>query len=235
LEPDRWPTVISSLNELLNAQVALLLKVSLQSQRQPWLVPIAFPSEALASYGGHWANEDPWYAGAVRQRRVRTGLASLDDHFVDRRDFLRTSFFNEFLDRFDMDRLMNLVLKAPLTREQPEFGPTALSFLRARGREGFSVRELELLKRLSPHLVLAARNSESAAAAAMRISNSTQLQALNSVTYAVFGVLGDGRVIFANSAGEATLRAEQWVRQREGLLTAGSRILNPKILEDALG
>jgi DNA-binding CsgD family transcriptional regulator len=152
---------------------------------------------------------------------VATGESLLDRH-----EFLRSGFFNEFLKPYDIDRFMNVVLRAP-----PASGrvPDALfSFYRGINRCAFSRDDVALLQRIAPHLVLATKNSifiQSMIAARDALG-----QAIDSMTVATFSMDRDGRICIANDAAEDEFRRAEFLRVINGQICAAESVRDARAL-----
>lgn len=158
--------------------------------------------------------------------RFGVGLVSVDSQLVDQGEFGHSVFYNEYLKRFDIERMMNICLAGP----DPDagYGPIAMNFYRGIGKEPFSTREVELLTHLAPHLTMAAQNYW--AAQSLRLRANAQDSALNALTSAVFGVDAAGCVIFMNSSGEELTRQKRWLQLNDGVLEpAKSTVTSPEL------
>lgn len=215
LATDGWTRIVNEVSQALSAETASLVRPSNAATIKPWCHLLERDVTFMSGYMEQWGVHDVWYQGAVRNRRIGVGLINVDNQFVDRREFQRSPFFNEFLRRFDIDRMMNVCLIAP--EPGRGYGPVAMSFYRGVGKESFSTKKAALLSHLAPHLTVAARNYW--AAQALRPLISAQANALDAVTSAVFAINHSGQLMFSNHVGEEMIRQAAWVRVSNGDLT----------------
>lgn len=215
LTTDGWAPIVNEVSQALSAETASLVRPSNAATIKPWCHLLERDITFISGYMEQWGVHDVWYQGAVRNRRIGVGLINVDSQFVDRREFQRSPFFNEFLRRFDIDRMMNVCLIAP--EPGRGYGPVAMSFYRGVGKESFSTKEAGLLSHLAPHLTVAARNYWTVQS--LRLMTSAQANALDAVTSAVFAINGSGQVMFSNHLGEEMIRQAAWVRVSNGVLT----------------
>ncbi len=225
-----WESIGDTLRRALSADSALLLRVGTKDNPEPWTRLIGFNPESIAPYASHWARQDLWYRGAIERQRVAVGMVSLDDQLIDRREFRASAFFNEFLRDFDTDRMINVCLIGPA--QEAGYGAGALSFYRGVGKDPFSEEDAGLLSRVAPHLTIAAQNYWSARSCG--VLQAAYPQALNAVGSALFVVQGNGRLIFANAAGEMLCRERKWVQLSNQHIIAAKNLRQPKALSDAI-
>lgn len=126
--------------------------------------------------------------------------------------------------------MMNICLAAP--DPAAGYGPIALSFYRAVGKEPFSTEEAALVSRLAPHLTVATQNYWTAQS--LRLLNDGYRSAVDAVTSAAFGIDAAGRVVFANQAGEELAREMRWVHVLSGILRPAKGLLEGDALAKAL-
>lgn len=214
LGADGWTRIVNELSQVLSAEAASLVKPTDRAMVKPFCHLFERDTSYVRDYMEHWAAHDCWYQGALRHRRIGVGMVNLDTQLIDPGDFERTPFFNDYLRKFDIKRMMNVCLAAPDRQEGT--GPVALSFYRGLRKDSFSATECALLSHLAPHLMVAAQNYW--AAQSLRLLASVRGNALDSVTSAVFAVDRPGRLIFANRLGIELLRKNQWVRLANGAL-----------------
>lgn len=214
LAEDGWTRILNDVSKALSAEAASLVRPAHAATIKPFGHLLGREANYVRDYKNHWAQHDCWYEGAVRNRRTAVGMVNVDSQLIDRRDFQRAPFFQDFLRHFEIDRMMNVCLTAP--DPDGDFGPVALSLYRGLGEESFSAIECGILSRLAPHLMVAARNYW--AAQSLRLLTSARANALDAVTAAVFAVNQSGQLMFANMLGEELIRQSAWVRVSHGRL-----------------
>jgi len=214
LAEDGWTRILKDVAQAVSAESASLVRPTHPATVKPFTLLLERDASWARDYEDHWAQHDCWYEGAVRSRRTRVGMVNVDSQLIDRRDFVRLPFFQDFVKHFDIDRMMNVCLTAP--DPDGHHGPVALSLYRGLGKESFSATEASLLSRLAPHLTAAARNHW--AAQSLRLLASAQANALDAVTAAIFALNQSGQLIFANRLGDELIRQSAWIRVLHGRL-----------------
>jgi DNA-binding CsgD family transcriptional regulator len=230
LDEEGWSRVIRDLSHTFGARGAALVRPARAASIKPSASLFEFDAAFIRQYIEHWGHHDVWYQGAVRNGRIGVGLVNLDDQLIDRKEFGRSGFFNDYLRPMDMDRMMNLCLAAP----DPNgcYGPTAMSFYRGIGKEPFSSEDAALFSRLAPHLTVAVQNFW--AARSLRLLNDVYHSAIDAVSSAVFGIDPSRRVVFLNRAGDEIARQARWLQVVNGALCPARGILEAGWLAKAL-
>ena len=220
LAPDGWSRVGRELLKVLSAESGIGLRVSSHANPEPWAVLLNFDPGAGAAYAEHWGQFDPWYRGALRTGRIQTGLVSVDNQLVRQGEFESSAFFNDYLRPLDIGRMIQVCLAGS---EPDGFGKASLNLYRGVGKAQFSSEDVKLLSILAPHLTVSARNYWTAES--LRLLTSTQTNALDALTSAVFAIDRAGRLLFSNKLGEELIRQERWVRVLKGALVPDPTIL----------
>jgi len=229
LEPANWDRIAADICRLLDADRATLFAIP-RDNRQYWRTAINFDPDALHDYATEHVAHDVWLQGTLQSGRNWTGVVTTGEQLIERRTFLNTPFFNDYLKRYDMDRFINVVLQGP---PNPGLTPDVLlSVFRGLGREEFGSREMAILEHLSPHLTLAARNCI-AAVSLLNAGNTLDL-AVDSLSVAVLALAVDRHLCGANSAGEQLLREQLVARVIHGRIMPGTHLRNPATLEHVL-
>lgn len=139
-------------------------------------------------------------------------LVACQDYISDR-DVARSEFYQDYqLPTAGLRYLMG----ARLTR--PGSSETLLGLLRASGRSPFSDHDRETATSLIPHLHRAINLWQDAKVLHQDAALGNEL--MEQLGLAVFGLDKDGRVVYANQAGEALLRAGSSLRIKHGQLAA---------------
>jgi DNA-binding CsgD family transcriptional regulator len=215
LDPRSWLQTVGEIRNLIGADRAVLHNPTAAGDY--WRYQHGLDSGELEAYSANWAAQDLWVDGAFKRGKMRTGCVQADDDLVERNRFLGSPFFNEFLRTYDMDRMMCVCLQEPLPH-----APSALvtmAFMRVCSEPGFSQQQVELLRRVTPHLVVAVSNFQRSRALALK--SRALSSAADSVNAPLFGVDRRGKLVFANAAGDAELRSARWLRLVNSELVAG--------------
>ena len=228
LTQDSWAQIVSDLCDALHARGASLVRPVRDPYFQPSATLFEFDSVFVKQYAEYWGRHDVWYQGASRAGRIGVGLVNVGEQLIDYRDYKQSAFFNEYLKPMNIDRMMNVCIAAP----DSGYGPTALSFYRAVGKEAFSETEAGLLSHLAPHLGVAVQNYW--AVQSMRLLARAHADALDAITSAVFGIEPSGRVAFTNQTGNELLRQRHWMQILDGSLGPSKSLVETTHLARAL-
>src|SRR5256885_2261195 len=229
LEPDRWQQVVETMRNALNADRAFLFSVPTRRAEEFWHIGSEMDPAIGHEYAQEFAPEDVWMLEAKR-RRAQVGLISTGEELVDRSEFLRSRFFNEFLARHDIDRFLNVLLSDAPWRNAPV--PASLSFYRGLGRTAFADHERTLLGRLAPHLALALNSLWKARG--LSLQTAMLSRTLDAVTAPLFLINRLGHVVFANHVGETELRTGERLRIVDGCLAPSRAVRDPRGCVDVL-
>jgi hypothetical protein len=230
LAEDGWTTIGNDLCRLLCADSFSLVKPSGRVSIKPWVRLFRLDAVSMTAYAEYWERHDVWYERALRNGRIGVGLINVDSQLMDCRECKKTAFYNEYLRRINVDRMMNICLSTP--EQDGSYGPVAMSFYRDTGKEPFSFQESEILNRLTPHLTVAFENFW--AAQSLRLIGRAYRNAVDTVTSAVFGIDPMGRVGFANRTGEEQIRQGRWLHVRGGILVPGKGVAEANYFAKAL-
>jgi DNA-binding CsgD family transcriptional regulator len=230
LAEDAWGEIGKDLCRALGADGASLVRPNRSAAVQPWCRLFEFDPLFVKEYVEHWGRQDVWYEGAVRRGRIGVGLVNVDNQLIDRSHFLESPFYNEYLRRANIDRMMNVCLTSPAPDDS--FGPTAFSFFRGPGKDSFSSEEAGLLRHLAPHLTVAAQNYW--AAQALRRLEVGYKNATDTVTSGLFAIEFSGRLAFANQAGTELARHQRWVAVVDKVIQSAKDTLEAASLTTAL-
>jgi DNA-binding CsgD family transcriptional regulator len=230
LETDRWQHVVESVCRLVGAEQALLFSVP-QSRGLPfWNISFRMNPEVTAEYAAEFAPEDVWMLEVSNRRATRPGTIFTGEELIDRRRYLGTRFFNEFLVRHDIDRFMNLALLPSASPRAP--AAAAFSFYRGCGKDAFTHRARETLGRLTPHLISAFNSFLTIQA--LSLHNSALTKSVDAVSVPLFIVDMNRRVIFANEVAETLDNMESCLRITKGRLVPSPMVRERKTCQNAL-
>jgi len=230
LEPQGWMSVSKSIVALCDAERAAVLRVGLDAVNPPMVISTNLDQETIHEYFTTWAPHDVLYHGAARHGRIKPELVSTDEQLVERREYFSCAYFNEYLRKHDIGPQLNVCLTSP----EPSFkaGPCALTLYRGVSKEAFSKDTAAVLRRLAPHLSMAARTMWHIEA--LRMAEPIYRQALNEVRIPLFAVDLAGKLALVNSAGEGLIRAQQWVRVVGNVLAAGRGLIEADVFRETL-
>jgi len=176
----------------------------------------------LKEYSEGVVHQDVWLDAALRRGWTATGFVARGDELIERRNYLNSSFFNEFLKRYDIEQFMSASLRGPAL---PGGLPQAtLSLYRGLGKETFSDKDKALLERLVRHSAIAVGNMWRARGYA--VQEAVLGGTLDAVSMPLCICDREGRLIFSNAAGTAALQSGVWVRVTDNRLARGKRVGN---------
>jgi DNA-binding CsgD family transcriptional regulator len=230
LEPQGWQVVIQDLLNLCDAEKALMLTVGLTPAIKPWERTINFDLRTLQEYASHWASRDLLYLGAVKKGRVRPGLVSTEQELIDRREYFSSPYFNEFLKPHDIEPQLNVCL----TNAMPQFGlgPSAITLYRGVGKESFDETQASVLRRLAPHLAMAARTTWHIES--LEMAEPIYRRALDEIRVPLFALDMTGKIALVNRAGDSLIHAKRWVTVARNTLAAASGLIGSDAFRQAL-
>jgi DNA-binding CsgD family transcriptional regulator len=174
---------------------------------------VGFDPEALALYNAHYHSIDIW-ACAPRTRAVVGSDAVLpDERLVARQTLRRSEYYNDFISRSDLTRMVALAL-AP--------GPvhSGVTIFRGERDPAFGTAEVRFLDALVPHLRRALQVHDR-----LRTADDERLallECLDAVPCAVLMLDQAGRVVVANRAGTMLSVNRDGIGLIEGGLVAAS-------------
>jgi DNA-binding CsgD family transcriptional regulator/PAS domain-containing protein len=230
LETDGWQGVVESVCHATGADKGLLFSVPRTLGTTFWNVSWEMSPDVTAEYSVEFAPEDCWMLEVQSRGATSPGTLFTGEELIERRDYLNTRFFNEFLVRHDIDRFMNVALLAPM---MPRFPAAAtLSLYRGRGSESFGAIDRETLKRLTPHLIIAVSTFWRARELSLR--NALLSHTVDAVTTPLFVIDHSGRIVFANAAGESSIRTDECLRIEGRCLVPSPSVRERKVCIEAL-
>jgi len=230
LDENRWPELISELCCTMEASGTMLFSVPTARCGEFWNVLSGIDPNMPREYAREFAPEDPWALAAKHLPAPMAGRVVTGEELIDRREFIRTRFFNEFTANYDIHHFMCL-----LTREPPFRGAIpggALSFYRGESDSAFTADECTILSRLAPHLVLAIDTLSRVRALSLR--NAVMTETLDSVASAIFILDYSGRVLFENRAAQAARAEGGCVRIVSGRLEPSENVREQRSCRGAM-
>jgi DNA-binding CsgD family transcriptional regulator len=226
IEPSNWEGVIDELSHLLKADRAMLFSAPTFSAEPFWNLTRNMDPGLINDYAKGFFDQDEWLIGAHAKGRESPGIVSTGEQLLNRTAFLQSTFYNELLVRYGMDRFINVCLRGPSEYGRPP--ETALSLYREPGKDAFDDQHRALLGFLAPHLVVAIKNLWQARSLSLRTLALTR--ALDQVTIPLYSIDALGRLVDGNRAAEAAL-----VDSRCLVALNGRLIISRNVLEHERG
>jgi DNA-binding CsgD family transcriptional regulator len=230
LDPAQWPRVVDRIGRLVAAERGLLFAVPQRAGEEFWHAAANMDPRCLNDYAMEFAPEDTWMlAHRARRTPLVAGGVSTGEELVDRSQFLRSRFYNEFLNRYDIDRFLNLTLRPG----PPGAAATAtLSLYRGSGNEAFGEAERTTLARVAPHLVRALATFWTLKG--LRVQQAALAHSLDALSIELFLIDRHGYVMFANAAAESALTKGKCLKVDNRCLVASNSVRNPKACSSVL-
>jgi DNA-binding CsgD family transcriptional regulator len=222
LSDDGWSRIGDEISRALSADSASLVKPSSQPGVAPWIQLYRLDASLMNEYASYWGKHDAWYQGAKRTGRIGTGTVNVDTQLIDYSEFRKSAFYNEYLTRLGIDRMINACVGAPTA--DGFHGPVAMSFYKEPGRGPFSGQDIENLERLARHLVVAFKNYWSARQ--LDIADHICRSSIDSVTSSLFALDSNGRVIFVNSSADELVCQGRWLQIVDHALEPAKDVVN---------
>lgn len=214
--PSRWPQVLEAVSDHL-AGAAILTGI----QRLPEGIPSAMFARLDPRAVHAFQRDFGRAAGNMAGRMIgqEPGTLAIREELIDQGTYHRSPLYGDLFRHYDIDEFV----LATLVRNSEYMVPFWVS--RPTGHGGFSREQLELLRRLVPHLQRAMQiqhQLETAAAETAGLADT-----LDRLSVAVLLLDAGGMVTRTNSAAERLLRANDGLAVRNGCLTTA----NPKETE----
>lgn len=209
--PSRWPQVLEAVSDQL-AGAAILTGI----QRLPEGIPSAMfarlDPEAVQAFQRDFGQVAGNMAG--RMMRQESGTLATREELIDRGAYHRSQLYGDLFRHYDIDEFA----LTTLVRNSEYMVPFWVS--RPTGRGGFSQEQLDLLRRLVPHLRRAMQIQHQLETAAAETAGLAET--LDRLSVAVLLLDAGGAVLRTNSAAERLLRVSDGLAIRNGRLTTAS-------------
>ncbi len=214
LAPDRWTQFLEDLANVIDGHCANIAFNNPTFTDPNLSVAVRFDPEALRKYRQHYSLLDPWAIAAVRRGLLRTGVVGFGRTLIDRQDLERTEFFNDFGRGFDISGGISAIIRA----DQAVI--TSLSLSERKGGSRFGRAEVQLLRRLMPHLQRAFQVHERLGAVAQ--DRAAAEGVIDKMPFGVILLDATARTVMINRAGHEILDRRDGLMLRGTLLTAAT-------------
>jgi DNA-binding CsgD family transcriptional regulator len=230
LAPELWPQALEGIADIAGADGAALL-VQDQVDGTGSAVVARIDPAVLSLQFGYYARRNPVRPGRNRALQLSGASANwrtrvlTDEDALPKSELMRSGYYNDFLRPFGIHSGLMIGLALLETKF------ATINLLRSPRRDRFERPEIDLARRLQPHLIrafeLGRRLSET-----QRMSDSLA-QSLDASPHGIYLVDSDARVLRANRAGEALLQEGRGLSIRHGVLRTvapdGTRTLHQLI------
>ena len=214
LDPTKWTSTVPKMADLLGGMGGILAFANLNAASRT-----TSETEMVGwyDYNAGTENIDHYLAYADYDLRTAYGLSRpghvyTDREFITDREMDRNIFYQEFLRPFDMRYTVGVTLPASAGR-----GIVA-NIIRTPSQGHATEAEIRLMGMLYPHMAQAVRISEKLEQ--LSLENAALRDAFDHLADGVFITSGDGKVIVANRAADAMVKARDGLLTVSGVLTA---------------
>jgi hypothetical protein len=216
IQPEKWPQFLRKLRSVLRGGVAALLSQDMQSNDVPLLVGDGHDDAFSKSYEQYYASKNLVVQGSFKKP---PGSVSTLYELVDRQTFERSEYYNDWLRPQDLHFGFGAIVQRD-NRMQ-----TNLTLLRSKRSGNLTVAELELVRRLAPHVkrALAIRSVLNASHRQQRITD----EIVVSQGIGMLLLTGRGQVIYANEEADRILKQVDGRRILGVLLHSSTRTHDP--------
>lgn len=140
----RWPAFLEIFAEAVDARMTVLVSSPGADGAGGVSTFVRADPEAVRAYNQTWAAEDVWL-GSGHESIRRVGAVTYGEEMISDRDLVQTSFYNEFMRRFDMFHTMVATLGA----EEHSSAGLACHYPQRSRSPGKA--QIELFEILTPH------------------------------------------------------------------------------------
>lgn len=214
-----WQAFLSKLCEALDGSGANFISLDFTAPASQVFVTARTPVEALALYHQHWAGEDVW---ARRGAKLRAGAVVAGDQLIERAEFERTAFFNDFGRHFEVGQCLTGIVEST-----PPRAMAVLSINRAAGASRFGPEDSRLISALMPSMERALQLHRRLSGAELLAANARDV--LDRLPHGVILLSSRGLMRAANGAAERLLHAADGLSVDRGELRAETVALTQKL------
>jgi DNA-binding CsgD family transcriptional regulator len=209
----RWPEALIGIARAYDAPTVMLAVTDASNNIAFQLAPGADP-DAFERYAGYYHRINPIWRVAL----PAAGSVQTDEMMIDRREFARTEFFNDFLAPMELGSMLGGMVHS-------ENGANcAISVQRKRK---FGEQDLALYRRLAPHLVRAVQLNARLSAIDQRCA--AALDGLDRLLQGAIVVDAEAHVLFANREAERLNGPLGGLRIQSGVLQARCQSATAKL------
>ena len=148
LNPVKWKDTLNRLSAYLNASAINMIGLQVQNYDNPFLLSQNIPSDYGRDYRNYWREHDIWVQAGIDKGLNGGGKTLTGDMLVDRRSFLQSTFYNEWL----AEQNISDVLSTNLWDDNPNTPKIILCFFRGVGQHSFQESDRMNLHHLAQHL-----------------------------------------------------------------------------------
>ncbi|MCB1985594.1 MAG: helix-turn-helix transcriptional regulator [Burkholderiales bacterium] len=194
LDPVKWKHTLNQLSTYLNASAINLIGLQVQNYDNPFLLSQNIPSDYGKDYQSYWREHDIWVQAGIDKGLNGGGNTLTGDMLVDRRTFLKSAFYNDWL----AEQNISDVLSTNLWDDNPNTPKIILCFFRGVGQDSFQESDRLNLHRLAHHL-----NRAFCITSQLKLSEQKKVleeSIFDSIGHAIFVLNENRRIIKYNAA-----------------------------------
>jgi hypothetical protein len=146
--PERWDPVVASIVEEIGATEGILFSPFLPPSLGGFWASRSIRPGHMEDYAAYYSDKDIWILAMKPEQLGTPGFVFRDDALIGHDTVRRSEFYNDFLRKLDIGRLL-----CGVVRSQGSAVPTGnihLSVFRPMGKGGFSEHQQLLFQRLVP-------------------------------------------------------------------------------------
>lgn len=195
----KWKETLNQLSVYLNASAINLIGLQVQNYDNPFLLSQNIPSDYGKDYRSYWREHDIWVQAGIDKGLNGGGKTLTGDMLVDRRTFLKSAFYNEWL----AEQNIGDVLSTNLWDDNPNTPKVILCFFRGVGQNNFQESDRLNLHHLARHL-----NRAFSITSQLKLSeqkNVLEESIVDSIGHALFVLNENRKIIRCNAAAKRLL------------------------------
>jgi DNA-binding CsgD family transcriptional regulator len=212
--PERWDPVVASIVEEIGATEGILFSPFLPPSLGGFWASRSIRPGHMEDYAAYYSDKDIWILAMKPEQLGTPGFVFRDDALIGHDTVRRSEFYNDFLRKLDIGRLL-----CGVVRSQGSAVPTGnihLSVFRPMGKGGFSEHQQLLFQRLVPHLQAALKTHYLLRAGGNQAALAHA--SLNALALPVMLVNREARVLFANDQAREMFAAGDGLTTSRGTL-----------------
>lgn len=194
LNSAKWKETLNQVRAYLNASAINLIGLQVQNYDNPFLLSQNISSDYGKDYRSYWREHDIWVQAGISKGLNGGGKTLTGNMLVDRGDFLKSTFYNEWL----AEQNISDVLSTNLWDDNPATPKVVLCFFRGVGQHSFEESDRLNLHRLAQHINRAFRITSQ-----LKLSEQKNVQEasiFDSIGHALFVLSEDRKIIKVNAA-----------------------------------
>jgi DNA-binding CsgD family transcriptional regulator/PAS domain-containing protein len=208
-----WEDFLLHLCDALGGSGANLISYNFAAGQGSVSATAKSPVEAVALYREHWHEFDPW-AHSPATARLTPGAVVIGDQLIDRSEFERTPFHNEFGRHFGVIQVIAGTIEASADTV------SVVSVNGTKHRRPFDAEDSALLGAVMPSFQRALQIHRRLTGAELMAANASAI--LDRFPHGIILVSANGAVVATNRAADEMLRARDGVTLDHGELRAST-------------